>query len=385
MKVAQIAEAVNQIVKEEMGLDIVIEEDLSNIVNLGTELDGLTDGYENFVGKLHDHIGLMIFVDRVYRSSMPDIRKESFEFGSIVEKVDAEPGEFRENDSWQLQDGHSYDQDIFYGTEVNSLWWNGATTFEIRYSRVNDQVKSAFSNASQFVRFWGMIETKVRNKITLAMESLTRRLYNALTAETLYDAFPAADYSQGSTTRAVNLLYLYNQETGANLAKKDALRNLEFLKFASMTIWHTMDRMKEQSVLYNIKGKNRFTPRDRMTVLMLSEFVHHADMYLQADTFHDEYVKLPGAATIAHWQGTGTEPNFASESSINVKTPSGHTVVADGILCVLADWDALGIYNDQPKTLAHNTELEEFTTYKYSQKASYYADTGENYVVFFIA
>lgn len=385
MKVAQIAEAVNQIVKEEMGLDIVIEEDLSNIVNLGTELENMTDGYENFAGKLHDHIGLMIFVDRIYRSGMPDIRKESFEFGSIIEKVDAEPGEFRENDSWQLQDGHSYDQDIFYGTEVSSLWWNGATTFEIRYSRVNDQVKSAFSNASQFVRFWGMIEVKVRNKITLAMEALTRRLYNAMTAETLYDAFPSGEYSKGSTVRAVNLLYLYNQSHGTSLTVKNCMENLDWLKFATKTIWMTLDRMKDQSVRYNIKGKTRFTPADRLQLLVLSEFQRDADMYLQADTWHNDFVKLPGGYTISHWQGAGEDPNFDSESAIDVKTPTGHVVKASGILAIACDWDALGIYNDQPKTLAHNTELEEFTTYKYSQKASYYADTGENYVVFFIA
>ena len=39
---------------------------------------------------------------------------DSWEFGSVLEKIQADIPQATENSSWELTDGETYNQDIFY-------------------------------------------------------------------------------------------------------------------------------------------------------------------------------------------------------------------------------------------------------------------------------
>ena len=86
MKVTQIAEILNTVNKEVIGETAVVNEDLSNIVDVGREVLGTAD-IENYTKSLIDRIGRVVFWDRKYNSTAPDILKDSWEFGSIMEKI----------------------------------------------------------------------------------------------------------------------------------------------------------------------------------------------------------------------------------------------------------------------------------------------------------
>ncbi len=387
MQVNQVYELMNTITQEILGESVIVQEDLSNVVELGEAFEN-AGGLDNFVRSLNDHIGRVIFVNRVYGGRAPSVLMDGWEFGSVLEKLRANLPAATENESWELSDGMSYDPNVFYKPSISVKFWNSKVTFEIPISLTERQVKSAFSNATQLNAFLSMIETAIQNAMTVKLDALIMRTINAGIGETLADAFPNADYGDSSTTRAVNLLYLYNttyNAGGSPLAAADALSSADFLRFASYQLMLYSDRLEVISKLFNIEGTDKFTPKSRQKVVMLSEFKRAADVYLQSDTFHNELTRFPAADSVTYWQGSGTGYAFADTSSINIKTPAGDTVEASGILGVIFDRDALGVANlDRRVTTNYNAKAE-FWNQWHKMDAGYFLDESENMVVFYVA
>lgn len=387
MTVKQIYELMNGVTEELLGKTDLVKEDLSNVVDVGTELFNAKD-VDSYVRSLVNHIGKVIFVDRPYAGSVPSVLMDSWEFGSVLEKISADLPEATENESWELENGQEYKQDIFYKPSVSAKFFNSMITFEIPMSFTEKQVKQSFSNAAQLNGFVSMLYNSVDKAMTVKMDSLVMRTINNMIGETFAGCFPTGDY--GSTSmRAVNLLTLYKQQsTGStaveSLTASQAIMDKEFLRFASMQIALYVDRLSKMSTLFNGGGKERFTSSEYLHIVMLSEFKAGTDIYLQSDTFHNEYVKLPEAESVPYWQGSGTGYSFSDTSKVHVKTSSGKEVEVSGILAVMFDRDALGVCNtDRRVTTNYNAKAEFFTNY-YKFDASYYNDLNENFVVFYV-
>ena len=389
MKVTQVYELLNTITSELLGDSIIVNEDLSNVVDVGKAFENLENGYDNYVRKLHDHIGKMVFVDRVYSGRAPSVLMDGWEFGSILEKVRADLPDAEENETWNLEDRAVYEQDTFYKPSVSAKFFNKRVTFEIPVSITEKQVKSSFSNATQLNAFYSMIQTAISNSMTVKLDGLIMRTINAGIAETIHNEFSAGVYNASSGVRAVNLLYLYNQ----TLAEADRLRASEavtdsgFIRFASYTIKNYNGYMHDMSTLFNLGGTEKFTPDDRMKIVMLNQFKNSAEVYLYdgLNQFNTEGVKLPQVDGVSYWQGSGTSLAFADVSAINVKTPSGDTVSVTGVLCTIFDRDTLGVSNIDRRTTTHYNAKAEFWNEWHKYDAGYFLDFDENMVVFFIA
>lgn len=387
MEVKQIYEIMNSITNEMLGSDVVVAEDLSNIVELGHQFEDVV-GLDNYVRKLPDHIGRVVFVDRKYEGRAPQILMDGWEYGSIMEKIATRIPEAVENEDWQLNDGQSYDPNIFHAPDVYGEFWNKRVTFEIDMSITRKQVKSSFDNVTQLNSFLSMILNAIETSLTVKLDALIMRTINNMIGETLYSEFNAGTYSGASGVRAVNLLYLYNHKfsaVGEEITADDAITNPEFIRFASYTMANYIDRMKVLSNVFNIGGESRFTPASKLHVAMLSEFKNASDIYLQSDTFHDIYTALPNADSIPYWQGSGVDYAFDSTSAVKIKTASGHDVNASGVLAVMFDRDALGVSNLDREVRTHYNEKADFWNYFYNAFAGYFNDTNENFVVFYVA
>lgn len=384
MQVNQIYDILNDITGEVLGESALVQEDLSNVVEVGEQVFN-TSGIDNYVKSLINHIGRVVFVNRPYNSSAPSVLMDSWEYGSVLEKITSALPEATENESWDLVDGHSYDPNVFYKPDVSAKFYNGLTTFEIPMSFTERQVKESFSDAAQLNAFMSMIENSIYKSMTVKTDSLVMRTINNMIGETLYDAIPGGGYGNTSTVRAVNLLYLYNQKYTDNLTAAAAFTSPDFIRFAAYTMGVYQYRMSKISNLFNIGGTDKFTTSDFLHFVMLSDFAMGADVYLQSDTFHDEYTKLPNAERVPYWQGSGTDYGLNSISSLNIKTSSGHEITASGILAVMFDRDALGVNNyDRRVTTYYNPKAEFFNNW-YKQDARYFNDSNENFVVFYIA
>ena len=387
MKMTQVYEILNTITQEMLGDSVVVAEDLSNIVDIGKAYEN-AGSLDNYVRKLNDHIGKMVFVDRVYSGRAPSVLMDGWEYGSMLEKVRGELPDATENESWELTNGTSYDPNIFYKPEVSVKFFNDRVTFEVPVSFTEKQVKSAFSSAVQMNAFMSMIRTNVENSLTVKMDSLIMRTINAGIAETLYSEFNDGVYTGVSGVKAVNLLFLYNDRYSQNLTADAAITNPDFIRFASYTIKNYIRRMQDMSKLFNVGGTAKFTPADRMHVVMLDEFKNAADVYLYdgLNQFNTENIRLPGnMETVSYWQGSGLSYGFADTSKIIVKTPTGHNVTATGIIGVIFDRDTLGVTNvDSRVTTNYNPKAEFFNEW-HKRDAGYFLDLDENFVVFYLA
>lgn len=395
MEVNQIYMLINKVSNEVLGKTGIVQEDLTGIVDLGTEVFN-QNAVDNYVKSLVNHIGKVIFVNRPYAGKVPSVLMDAWEFGSVLEKISADVPEAEENDTWNLKDGTSYDQDVFHKPTVTAKFFNSKVTFEVPVSITERQVKESFSTAAQLNGFISMIYAAVEKSMTIKADALIMRTINNMIAETVLadaQAFGAAagdmkgaDLASASTARCVNLLKLYNDKTGAStkLTAAKAITDPDFIRFASYVMGTYADRLQSISTVFNVGGKERFTPKDMLHVVLLSDFAKAAQTYLYSDTFNRGDVLLPQAETVPFWQGNGQNYEFASTGNINIKESGGVAVEISGVLGVMFDRDALGVCNlDRRVTTNYNAKAEFFNNY-YKFDAGYFNDTNENFVVFFI-
>lgn len=391
MEVKQIYSIVNAVSGEVLGKTDIVKDDLTGIVDLGTEVfnQGAVD---NYVKSLVNHIGKVVFVNRPYSGKVPSVLMDAWEFGSVMEKISADIPAAEENDTWNLTDGAEYKQDVFHKPVVTAKFFNSKVTFEVPVSITERQVKESFSSAEQLNGFLSMIYNAVDKSMTIKTDALIMRTINNMVGETLKaDAAKFTpsnkplDYASASTVRCVNLLYLYNKANKTTLTAAEAILNPDFIRYASYQMGLYADRLQSISALFNVGGKDRFTPKDALHVVLLSDFAKAAQTFLYSDTRHVDQVLLPNAETVASWQGSGQDYGFAHTSAINIKTASGTDVNISGVLGVMFDRDALGVCNtDKRVTTNYNAKAEFFNNW-YKFDASYFNDTNENFVVFFVA
>lgn len=381
MEVKQIYELINNVTSEVLGKTELINENLTNIVDVGTEIFN-ANAIDNYVKSLVNHIGKVIFVNRPYVGKVPSVLMDSWEFGSVLEKITANIPTATENDTWNLVDGTEYKQDIFYKPTVSAKFFNSKITFEVPISITERQVKESFSNAAQLNGFLSMIYNAVDKSMTIKTDALIMRTINNMIVTTFENE------PQQSEQRTINLLNAYNTTFNKTLTAANALYDKDFIRYAVYVLNLYIDRLGTISTLFNIGGKERFTDKQNLHVVLLSEFANAAKTFLYSDTYNEEFVKLPNFESVPYWQGSGKSYAFTDTATIKTtKTVEGTTsnFNQSGILGVMFDRDCLGVCNlDKRVTSNYNAKAEFFNNY-YKFDAGYFNDANENFIVFYIA
>lgn len=385
MEIKQLADFVNVATKEVLGETGIVQEDLSNLVDIGKAIFN-ANAKDAYVKALVNHIGKVIFVNRSYQGGSPRVLRDAWDYGSVLEKIRSEIPEAVENESWNLQNGASYDPNIFKAPIVSSKFFNTKTTFEIDISVTDKQVRQSFSNATQLDSFISMLFNDVEKSITIKNDALVDRTIANFIGATIYDEYQGGSVTASSGARAVNLLYLYKQlHPTTTLTATTCLTDLDFLRFASREIGMYVKRLQKASKVFNISKTTKFTPRDLMHVVMHTEFAESIKTYLESPTYHNELVKLPLYEEVSYWQGSGTGFQASDTMKIDVKTADEHVVQQGGIIGVIFDRDALGVTNFDRDTTSNYNAKGRFTNYFNFVDAAYFNDYDENFVVFFVA
>ena len=379
MKVTQIHELLNTVTSEVLGTENIVKEDLTNLVDVGTEIIN-ADKVDNFVNKLVHHIGKVQFNNKTYAGKAKNVLMDSWEFGAILQKIDAELPEAVENDTWNLVNGDSYDPNIFYQPKVSSQFFDSKVTFEIPVSFAEKQVQGSFSNAEQMNGFLSMLINRVDTSFTIKLDELIMRTINN---------YIGAVVNAKDTNNSVNLLALYNTQRGKTLTVDKCLSDADFLRFANFTINTYIGRINRISSLFNIGKRERFTNVEDTNLILLDDFVNSSDVYLQADVRHNEFTGLQEVDTVPYWQGSGKSYAFSDISKIDVKINKGEATGANvsqsGILGVLFDKEALGVTNlDRRVTTNYNPKAEFYTNF-YKADSGYFNDFNQNFIVFYVA
>lgn len=386
MEVRQIYGLVNDITNELLG-SAIVKEDLSNLVDVGAAIFN-ANRVDNYVRSLVNHIGRVIFVDRAYSGSVPSVLMDNWEFGSVLEKISCDLPTATENESWDLTNGVTYNPNVFYKPSVSVKFYNSKTTFEIPLSFTEMQIKESFSNAEQLNGFLTMLYNSVEKSMTIKLDGLIMRTINNMIGETIHHEIPeSANYSTTSTIKAVNLLKLYNDSHGTTITADKCLDNPDFIRYATYIISVYGERITKISNLFNIGGKDRFTPKDVLRCVLLSDFKKASEVFLKSDLYNEQYATLPESDSVPYWQGSGTNYDFSDITKIHIQLASDNKteIQMTGILGVMFDRDALGVSNLNRRVTTNYNPKAEFYTNFYKFEAGYFNDMNENFVVFFVA
>lgn len=385
MQVSQIYEIVNSALKETDGRLALLQEDLSNIVDVGNSIFN-ANSFDNYVKKLVDRIGKIVFVNRPYNGLAPSVYMDGVMWGSVTQKISSAIPEAVENESYELVNGASYDPNQVNLPDVYVKFFSKYVTFEVDRTITEKQLRSAFTGVAELDGFISMIFNEISKAFTIAIDNLIMRTINSAIADTLYKDYNSGTvFTEASHTRAVNLLYLYNQRYSATLTAAQAVTTPEFVRFASYYMGLYSDRLSRMSTLFNVGETQKFTPKEEQHFILLSEFARSADVFLQSDVYHNELTAITKYEVVPYWQGSGVDYAFDSTSAINVTSGSGNTVKASGILGVMFDRYALGVTNVEQWVNTQYNAKADFTNYFYKYKAGYFNDLNENFVVFFVA
>lgn len=390
MKVKQISGMLNDVFGEILG-EGLITENLSNIVSAGTIITSSStfgDNFENYAGKIVDKVGKTVFADRVYRAKDLGIWRDSWEYGSVLEKIRCDVGDYDDNCEWDLtkagQSGLDYNEHIanhieemfkFYPANTQAKYFNEKVTFKTVISITRKQLKSAFDSASAMARFIGMIENRIMSKMEIAKDQLQRRALVNLIAHNVKRGAGSA--------KVVDLKAAFEAAGGATIANFNAaLQNPDFLRFTAKRM--TMDRqfMTEPSKVYNNGVFYTHTPVEDSRLVVLSDLDTGLKFNLYGDTYNEEFVKLDNYKTLPFWQGTSGTMGVDVRSSIKVVDTDADTVTQSGIIGVLFDKDAVAACNEDPEVRSQYNADGNFTNYFYTYDCSYYNDFDENSIVY---
>ena len=384
MEVRQVYQLVNNAAAEALGKSNLLTEDLGNVVDAGSEVFN-SNAVVPFAAALINHVGRMVFVDRPYAGNTPSLLRDGWEYGAVLEKVTAKIPEATETEDWKLVDGASYDPHVFHAPDVSAKYFEKRVTFEVDQSFTGRQLKQSFSSTTQLNGFTSMLYNSIEKSMTLRIDSLAMRALNDRIGETIYADYGANSYSGSSGIKAVNLLYLYNQRYSTSLTAANALTTPEFIRFAAYTIGVYSSRLTKMSSLFNIGGEDRFTPATMQHMIFLSDFKRAADVFLQSNTFNEQFTRLPASEDVPYWQGSGTGYAFNDITGIQITTSGGHSVTASGILGVLFDRDAIAVTNFDRRVASSYNPKADFYNEFYKFDCGYFVDGNENFIVFFVA
>ena len=383
MLVTQVHDIVNSITQEILGEIGIINEDLSNIVDVGKAVFG-SDQVDNYVRKLVNKVGKVIFVNRVYSGGVPSLLMDSWEFGSVLEKLSTNLPDAVESDSWKLTDGSDYSPNVFHQPDVEAKFYNSKVCFEIPMSFTEMQVKESFTSAIQLNGFISMVVNAIETSMTIKIDGLISRTINNMIAETIIAELGSTPDVTIKSPKCVNLLALYNETVDESISQDQALTNRDFIRFSTYQMSVYTDRLAKVSTLFNVGGKARFTPISELTTVLLSDFSKASETFLLSNSFNSDKVTLPSHENVPFWQGSGTSYSFDDVSKIDVESSSG-SVSFNGILGVMIDRESCGVSNLSRRVTTNYNPKAEFFNNFYKFDSGFYNDLNENFVVFYIA
>lgn len=373
MNVQQVYTLLNTITSEVTGKTDLVAEDLSNVIDVGTAIFDATK-VDNYVKSLIDKVGKVISVNRPYRPPYPNIKREAWEYGSVLQKLRCAIPEAEANPSWALTKGQVPEQFAFTPPTVTQQFWNSKVTYDIPMSFTEMQVRESFNSRTEMMAFIGMIENAINMSKTIKEKGLAERAINNFMAEKI-------DADNG----IVHLITDYNAaySPATPLTAATAIYNPEFLRYASIQIMLYRDRLRDASNIFNTGTIPTFTPEEYQHIVFNSEFIKSVEGYMQADVFHDTLVALPNFEKVNFWQGTGDSSySFADTTKINVTSAGGKTVEKSYIVGIIFDRDAIMLCNENDRVTTAYNARGEFVNNFYKFDISIFNDTAENGIIF---
>lgn len=388
MKYKQIGEILNDVYANIIGESETLNEDLSNIVEVGktiTSSDAYGDAFDNYTKKLVDKVGKVLFRENELDIEHLPIYRDSWEFGSIMQKVRVDAPDTSEDMTYDLANYTGEDVFKLSIPKASSKFFNNSTTFKLKISLPKKQIKSAWKSASEMSRFISLIENTIRQKLAIDLLALEYRTEVNLIAE---------KFKAGNSACLINLLERYRDETGdTTVNTSNFLTNPNALRFANKTIELMRSLLKKPSILYGDGGYTNTTTKNQQTLIALADFDANLKTFLYSDTYNENYVKLDGYAIVPYWQSGGTKDSYEERSSIRAIPASEGgqeeenrlVIQQENIIALLQDYRASAVTCEYSDVETINVPDARMVNYWFFEEANYINDTDENAIVFYFS
>ena len=375
--VKQIYSILNDVAKQTLGTGTIAVVDTQSFISLGDKVLKSDTDTENFLSKLTDRIAKTVYSVRNYSGINKNLMREPFDYGVIVQKIHVEMPEAKENNAWKIgEQGYTPTYAPVIKPTVSQKLFNKLSTWEIDVTIPDFMLKTAFLNESSMATFIDAIFTAMNNAMVMCADNNANLIRANFIGNKIHSAKP---------TQAINLLKEYNTLTSAGLTVASCLRDVDFLKWATMQISLWTKRMRVMSKLFNEDSNSKFTSGEYLVLDVLQDFASSTATFLQSDTYHKELVALPMYNEVPYWQGSGTSFAFTDTSKISVKIDGTNEVTQGGIIAVAYDYNAIGITINEPRSTTERNNKDEYTNYYNKATIGCFNDLGENGIVFFIA
>lgn len=376
---AQIYQLVNAITAGSIGNVSISVKDTTSLVSLGNVVLKSDENKEEFYNKLPDMIGRIICRYQEIRRRDRDIEVDPLTFGIAIEEVWRDSvARAKKNNSWGDQ-VNPFDVLKKDDTAINVSTYKALAGWEIDKITYDYQLEKSFHNAVEMASFLSMIMQDMYDGMINALNDNDKITECTAMAQSIYGAA-----STGAHT-AVNLYTSYKAEVDplTSLTPATCLYSSDFLRYATEKMLNVIENAKELSVLYNTAGAE-VELADDFRFHILSEFGNKLSIYLHADTYHEDLLKLPGFRKINSWQGLGRGASFAQKSKIDIIN-NDLQVSQGGIVAHLFARGRMMTTVDKIRTKSIYNPASELTNWYHKADIGYLIRPYEVGVVFYIA
>lgn len=355
------------------------------IVDIGKDVLDSPATTETFCKSLISVIADIEIEKRVFSGDMNSIMVKNYDWGGFIERVYYGLSDVVADPTWNLVNGTSYDDHIFYKPNVSAKIFAEAKAVMTPISRPVEQVKEAFESWEKLNVFMDGIAACVKNTIELGLMSMKHMLVQGAIA-----------VSDKSTQTAVHLLTdakaagVVTAETTATQAMNDE----KFLTYCLQRIAETRSNMQVMSTAFNNKSIPTFTPENDSRMFLLNAFEKACRFKVKANTFNREDLAVGNYEMVTAWQGvnSGTSKfTFDTVSSVSISADTNNKIgigtegyETNGVICLLFDYKALGVCPYRRKVTGSYTASADFINEYHHLLVNMILDANYNIVAFII-
>lgn len=359
---------------------------------------GLEAGYDPLSTAISQVLSRTIFSVRPYSRKFKGLNVSNQRYGNHVRKLLTIDKPFEDDDRLKLVDGESIDQYRVNKPKVLQTNFYGANVYQKSVTIYKDQLDCAFSSPDEFASFISMVLQNASDMIEQAHEETARATIGNLIAGIYAIETDTGETGTAKATgqkRAVNLLALYNQESGKSLTVADVFKpeNFEsFIKFTFSSINTIADLMTDRNSLFCSQLTDytilRHTPKNRMKFYLNSNLVNKINSEVYSSVFNPDFLKLVDFETVNYWQS----PLSSAAVKANVTVLKNDGTLVDmpnismaSVLGVLFDEEAAGYttVNQWSKPSPFNARGGYYNQFWHFTDR-YWNDFTENAVIFYL-
>lgn len=374
----QIYTMVNDATAQMYGSEALTVKDTSSLVSLGEKILSSDTDKEVFFKTLVDKIARTIVAIREFETKERSVKRDAVNWGLFAQKISYKKKNAVENPSYDFTT-QANPFDVKPSTEIiQKIFGENIGVWSYEDVIPYDQMFTAFNSASAMGAVIAGIYTNINNEYTMAKAALENLAVDTLIAGVI---------KKGKATQKRNVLAEFNTANSTSLTVDQALKNADYIKYVNRELYTTIGFMQEANELYNLEGIIRQTPKDKLVVEILGMYASASAVYLEADTYHNELVKLPRYEEVNYWQGMGAEASFEDVSSIKIKNTGidAEDISQSGIIACIHDYDAVAAFVDKPEIGSMPNPRQRCLNVFYQAARNYGVDLSEKCVVFYMA